>query len=217
MQNDRFGSAWVTKVRCPLAGEFFDRDPRVVSRELLGKVLVRREGRKLLAGRLVEVEAYLMDDPAAHSFAGLTARNSVLFGPPGLAYVYFIYGNHYCLNVSCLPDGIAGGILFRAVEPLVGIETMAQRRDIAVETPRDLKKLTSGPGRLAEAFGITRERDNAKNMTSRRSDLWLADDGFVPTRVVATPRIGITKAAEMLWRYVVAGNEFVSGPKAWGR
>jgi DNA-3-methyladenine glycosylase len=217
MQNDGLNAAWVTKVRCPLERDFFDRDPRIVSRELLGKVLVRREGRKLLVGRLVEVEAYLKDDPAAHSAAGLTARNSVLFGPPGLAYVYFIYGNHYCLNVSCLPDGTAGGILFRAVEPLAGIETMALRRDVAVTTQRDLRKLTSGPGRLAEAFGITRERDNAKDLTSGKSDLWLADDGFVPPKITATPRIGITKAADALWRYVVAGNEFVSGPRAWGR
>src|SRR5579864_667048 len=106
----------------PLPASFYDRDPRRVSRELLGKVLVRRDGRNLLLGRIVEVEAYLgRNDPAAHSFAGRTPRNAVLFGPPGYAYVYFIYGNHYCLNVSCMPDGVAGGILFRAVEPLLGI------------------------------------------------------------------------------------------------
>src|SRR6266568_2474777 len=157
---------WVTKVRRPLAREFFDRDPRVVSRELLGKVLVRREGRKLMAGRVVEVEAYLgMDDPAAHSASGRTVRNAVLFGPPGHVYVYFIYGNHYCLNVSCLPNGAAGGILFRALEPLLGIDVMALRRDVVIESPRDLRKLASGPGKLAEAFGITRERDNTKDMT----------------------------------------------------
>ncbi len=208
---------WVTKVRRPLAREFFDRDPRVVSRELLGKVLVRREGRKLMAGRVVEVEAYLgMDDPAAHSASGRTVRNAVLFGPPGHVYVYFIYGNHYCLNVSCLPNGAAGGILFRALEPLLGIDVMALRRDVVIESPRDLRKLASGPGKLAEAFGITRERDNTKDMTSARSDLWIADDGFRLPDVVATRRIGITKAAEMPLRYIVAGNPFVSGPKDFG-
>src|SRR5260221_283453 len=143
----------------PLPRSFYDRDPRRVGRDLLGKVLLRREGRRLLAGRIVEVEAYLGDDPAAHSFAGRTERNAVLWGPPGISYVYFIYGNHYCFNVSCLPDGEAGGVLFRAVEPLVGLEEMAQARGIVMQNQRDLRSLTSGPGRLAQAFGITRIRD----------------------------------------------------------
>jgi DNA-3-methyladenine glycosylase len=198
----------------PLGRAFFNRDSRIVGRELLGKLLVRREGRKKLVARVVEVEAYLgKDDPAAHSFGGPTPRNRVMFGPPGFAYVYFIYGNHYCLNVSCQPEGIAAAVLFRALEPLVGIDQMAVRRDITVETPRDLRLLTSGPGRMAEAFGVTRERDNGKDLTSIRSDLWLADDGFVPASTLATKRIGITKAADRPWRYVIAGNPFVSGPK----
>jgi DNA-3-methyladenine glycosylase len=134
-----------------------------------------------------------------------------------LVYVYFIYGNHYCLNVSCLPDGVAGGILFRALEPLMGIEEMALNRDVAIESPRDLKKLTTGPGRLAEAFAITRTRDNEKDLTSPRSDLWVADDGFVPSKIVATKRIGITKAAERPLRYIIAGNPYVSGPKSFAR
>ncbi len=101
---------------------FFNRDPRIVSRELLGKLIVRREGRKQLAGRIVEVEAYLgAGDLAAHAAAGHTARNAVLWGPPGHAYVYFIYGVHYCLNISCLPAGEAGCILIRALEPVSGI------------------------------------------------------------------------------------------------
>jgi DNA-3-methyladenine glycosylase len=196
-----------------LPRRFYDRDPRSVSRELLGKVLVRRNGRQILTGRIVEVEAYLgNDDPAAHAAAGRTARNDVLFGPPGHAYVYFIYGNHYCLNVSCLPDGIAGGILFRAAEPLEGIEEMAHARGVAINSPRDLKLLTSGPGRLAEAFGITRQRDNGKDLTSPDSDLFIADDGFRVSRVIVTQRIGITKAAALPLRYVIAGNSFVSGP-----
>jgi DNA-3-methyladenine glycosylase len=200
--------AWV-----PLARDFYDRDPRVVSRDLLGKVLVRREGRRRLLARIVEVEAYLgADDPAAHAAAGRTARNDVLFGPAGHAYIYFIYGNHYCLNVSCLPDGIAGGILFRALEPLEGVEEMAKARGIDVKSARDLRLFTSGPGRLAEAFGITRARDNGKDLTRAKSDLIIADDGFRVPHVVVTPRIGITKAAALPLRYLIAGNKFVSGP-----
>jgi DNA-3-methyladenine glycosylase len=197
-----------------LPRSFYDRDPREVSRDLLGKVLVRRVRKKFLAGRIVEVEAYLgTDDPAAHSASGRTARNAILFGPPGYAYVYFIYGNHYCLNVSCLPDGIAGGVLIRALEPLEGIEKMARFRDVEVNGPRDLRKLTTGPGRLAQAFGVTRERDNGKNLTDAASDLFIADDGYSPDRILITPRVGISKAAERPMRYLIAGNPFVSGPR----
>ncbi|HEV2728628.1 MAG TPA: DNA-3-methyladenine glycosylase [Terriglobales bacterium] len=164
--------------------------------------------------RIVEVEAYLgEDDPAAHAAAGKTLRNAVLFGPPGHSYVYFIYGNHYCFNVSCLPDGIAGGVLFRALEPLFGTKVMAQSRGIPVSTLSDLPLLTSGPGRLAEAFGITRERDNGKDITSAKSDLWISDTGYRPTRIVTTARIGITKAAKLPLRYLIAGNPYVSGPR----
>jgi DNA-3-methyladenine glycosylase len=194
---------------------FYDRDPRLVGPDLLGNILVRRQGKKLLTGRIVEVEAYLgADDPAAHASIGRTPRNAVLFGPPGHAYVYFIYGNHYCLNVSCLPDCVPGGVLFRALEPLKGTEEMFKLRGIAEDA--GLRRLTSGPGRLAAAFGITRERDNGKDMTSSRSDLYIADDGSEPPRVLITKRVGITKAAEMPLRYIVEGNRFVSGTKNVG-
>jgi DNA-3-methyladenine glycosylase len=203
------------KLRTPLPRDFYARDPRIVSRELLGKVLVRREGKKLLAGRIVEVEAYLgLNDPAAHSAAGRTLRNAVLFGPPGHSYVYFIYGNHYCFNVSCLPDGEAGGVLFRALEPLLGIKEMAWARGIFLDgrpsNTRDLRKLTSGPGRLAEAFGITRMRDNAKDLTGADSDLFITADSYPSPRVRNTVRIGITKAARRPLRFLIAGNEFIS-------
>lgn len=197
------------RVKHSLPRSFYDRDPRLVGPDLLGKILVRRQGRKLLTGRIVEVEAYLgADDPAAHSSSGRTKRNAVLFGPPGYAYVYFIYGNHYCLNVSCLPDGTPGGILFRALEPLEGISQMFKLREI--DKGSDLRRLTSGPGRMAAAFGITRERDNGKDLTDDKSDLYIADDGTPPPKVLITKRIGITKAAEMPLRYIVAGNKFVS-------
>jgi DNA-3-methyladenine glycosylase len=193
-----------------LSRSFYDRDPRLVGPDLLGKILVRKQGRKLLTGRIVEVEAYLgADDPAAHAFSGRTARNAIIFGPPGYAYVYFIYGNHYCLNVSCLPDGTPGGILFRALEPMSGMEEMFKLRGI--EADPDLRRLTRGPGRMAAAFGITRERDNGKDLTSSRSDLYIADDRSPPPQVLITKRIGITKAADMPLRYIVAGNRFVSG------
>jgi DNA-3-methyladenine glycosylase len=198
--------------------EFYDRDPRRVARALLGKLLVRRTAGGVLAGRIVETEAYLgKDDPAAHSAAGRTARNAVLFGPPGIAYVYFIYGNHYCLNVSCLPDGAAGGVLFRALEPVVGVEQMAEARgieltkDVALRKISELRKISSGPGRMAEALDVTRERDNGKSLVSSRSDLRIVDDGYRVRGVTVTPRIGIVKAAERPLRYFVTGNPFVSG------
>jgi DNA-3-methyladenine glycosylase len=167
----------------PLPREFFSRDPRTVSREVLGKVLVRKNRRNPLVARIVEVEAYLgADDAAAHAASGRTARNAVLFGPPGHAYIYFIYGNHYCLNVSCMPDGIPGCILVRALEPLEGMDEMATLRGITLDGTKNLKLLTRGPGRLAEAFGITREQDNGKDLTSAKSDLYIADDGAPPPR-----------------------------------
>ena len=197
-----------------LTPEFFDADPRKVARALLGKLLVRKTAKGILAGRVVETEAYLGEgDAAAHAAAGKTARNSVLFGPPGFVYVYFIYGNYFCLNVSCLPDGIPGGVLFRAMEPVAGIEAMVKSRGIVIAKESDLKRVSSGPGRMAEALGITRERDNGKNFASAKSDLQLVDDGYRVHRVIVTPRIGITKSVEEPLRYVIAGNRFVSGPK----
>jgi DNA-3-methyladenine glycosylase len=168
---------------------YLDR-PDLVAQKLLGKLLVR--GAKV--GRIVEVEAYFGEsDPASHSFPGKTARNAVLFGPPGHAYVYFIYGMHYCLNVSCEPEGRAGGVLFRALEPICG-----------------LKLSTSGPGRLCKAFGITRARDNDVDFTSPKSDLQIQDDGYSTNDILITPRIGITKEAARPARYLIAGNPYVS-------
>jgi DNA-3-methyladenine glycosylase len=195
----------------PLARAFFARDPRRVARSLLGKILVRQTKAVRLTARIVEVEAYLgAEDPAAHAASGRTARNAVLFGPPGYAYVYFIYGNHYCLNVSCEPDGQAGGILFRALEPLSGIDQMAKARGLTIRGTKDWPKLTSGPGRLCQAFGITRTRDNACDLTSPDSELWIGDDGYRARNIVITPRIGITKAASHPLRYLLVGNPFVS-------
>ncbi len=201
-----------------LTPEFFARDPRKVARALLGKLLVRRLRHRVLAGRLVEVEAYLgKGDPAAHAAAGLTPRNRVLFGPPGHAYVYFIYGNHFCLNVSCMPAGDAGCVLIRALQPLAGVEAMARHRRLALgdhPSPARLRLLATGPGRLAEALAITRPRDNDKDMTAASSDLVFMDDGYRPRKIATTPRIGITKAADEPLRYVIKGNQFVSGKRS---
>jgi DNA-3-methyladenine glycosylase len=208
----------------PLDRAFFARDTRRVARDLLGKVLVRRNDARqsnlssLLTARIVEVEAYLGEkDSAAHSAAGQTLRNAVLFGPPGYAYVYFIYGNHYCLNVSCELEGKAGGVLFRALEPLSGVEEMSRARGVDIHGPVDLPKLTSGPGKLSQAFGITRIRDNGCDLTSDTSSLWIGDDGYRTRGIRITARIGITKAVDQPLRYLLAGNPFVSGPKSTRR
>ena len=212
----RTNSGWSLADAGLLAPAFYARGALQVAPELLGKVLVRREGKEIRAGRIVELEAYLgIDDPAAHAYRGPTKRNEVLFGPAGRAYVYFIYGFHYCLNISCEPEGKAGSVLIRALEPVAGLDWMYAARDLAPRNGRvtELRLLTSGPGRLAEAFSITRERDNGKDLTSRRSDLQVVDDGWKPERIATTVRIGITKAAEDPLRYIVAGNPFVSGKK----
>lgn len=217
------GAAQAASVRLlnihPLPRAFFAREPRRVARDLIGKVLVRAadnsvEGSVPLTARIVEVEAYLGEkDPASHAYPGRTERNAVMFGPPGYAYVYFIYGNHYCLNVSCEQEGSAGAVLFRALEPITGIEKMAHARGVAISRPRDLTKLTSGPGRLAEAFGVTRVRDNGCDLTSAIGSLWIGDDSYRVRTIRVTPRIGITKAADKRLRYILAGNPFVSGRK----
>jgi DNA-3-methyladenine glycosylase len=194
---------------------FYLDPPDVVARKLLGKLLVRPG--EPMVGRIVEVEAYFGEsDPASHSFPGKTARNSVLFGPPGHAYVYFIYGMYFCLNVSCEPEGRAGGVLFRALEPICGLEAMAVARGMAGpgRSVKAVAALTSGPGRLCQAFGVTRERDNGADFTAPESDLQIQDDGFVAKKVLVTKRIGITKDAERAARYVLAGNPFVSGRRA---
>jgi DNA-3-methyladenine glycosylase len=202
----------------PLPRKFFERHPRIVARQLLGKVLVRRlpDG-TLLSGRLVETEAYLGregNDPAAHAYGGQTQRNAVLFGPPGHAYVYFTYGMHYCMNISCQPEGRAGCVLLRAVQPLEGVDIMAANRGMklaADASPSRLRLIAAGPGRLCQALCIVRELDNGKDLTQIKSDLFVTDDGYKVPRVIVTPRVGITRAVDLPLRFAIAGNRFVSG------
>jgi DNA-3-methyladenine glycosylase len=193
----------------PLPRSFFERNPRTVARALLGKVLVRRlETGERLAGRIVETEAYLgADDAAAHAAAGKTLRNAVLFGPAGHAYVYFTYGMHYCLNVSCEREGKAGCVLFRALEPLQGIETMARLRAIASGKRR---LIASGPARLCAALAIDRENANGVDMTSAGGSLYIADDAFRAGRIRTATRIGITKSPDLPLRFYLEANAFVS-------
>jgi DNA-3-methyladenine glycosylase len=197
----------------PLPAQFYIPDPREIAPQLLGKVLLRKRGHAVRAGRIVEVEAYLgTGDGAAHAAAGLTRRTSVIFGPPGRAYVYLNYGLHYCLNISCMPEGEAGCLLIRALEPLTGLAAMAKARGFAGKT-YDARLLCSGPARLCQALDITRERDNNLDMTSPASRLWVADDGYKIKKISITARIGITKSADLPLRYFIAENPFVSALK----
>jgi DNA-3-methyladenine glycosylase len=199
----------------------FEAPPERVARLLLGKILVRKTPeRKLIAGRIVEVEAYLgphrkTADPAAHTHRGPTPRNQVLFGPAGHAYVYFIYGMYSCMNVSCEREGRGGGVLIRALEPVAGLEQMARNRGLAPGVAA--RELTSGPGRLCQALGITRSADNGVDLLDPKSSLQLRDDGTRAGRVLVTARIGIRHAVELPLRFAVAGNGCVSGPKSMGR
>jgi DNA-3-methyladenine glycosylase len=185
-----------------LPRDFYIRSPEVVAQALLGKLLTHHRKGRELTGRIIEVEAYLgLTDPASHAFIGRSARNAVLFGPPGVAYVYFIYGMHYCLNVSCQPDGEPGGVLFRALTPLKGLTTMARLRGL----PKDAKPqlLTGGPGRLCEALGISREAQNGIDVTLPGSPLQIFDDGYNSGAIEITPRIGIRKAADRPLRFLI--------------
>ena len=178
--------------------DFFARSVHEVAPELVGATLLV-DG---VGGRIVEVEAYDHEDPAAHGFGGRTARNASMFGPPGHAYVYRSYGIHWCLNFVCEEEGVASAVLIRALEPTHGLEVMAERRGTGV--PR---LLAAGPGRLCEALGITREHDGAP---LDRPPFELRAGSEVP--IERGPRIGITKAADRPWRYAESGSKFLSRP-----
>ena len=201
-----------------LPRSFFAGPPDLVGPRLLGKLLaVRGRGRsRFLAGRIVEVEAYLgphsePPDPAAHSYRGPTPRNLVLFGPPGRAYVYAIYGRYFCMNITCEIDGLAGCLLLRALEPTLGLAQMAANRGL----PRNASPclLTSGPSRLCQALGLNRLGHNGLDVTSARSPVQVRDDGWVVPEALVTVRIGIRHAVERPLRFAVPGHACVSGAR----
>jgi DNA-3-methyladenine glycosylase len=184
-----------------LPASFYERDAEQVARDVLGKIVVH--GRT--AGRIVEVEAYLgLKDLAAHASRGLTARTRVLFGPPGHAYVYLIYGMYECLNLVSEPEGDAGCVLVRALEPVSGLERMRRRRPAA----RRVEDLCSGPGKLTLAMGITRAQNGAP---VTRGDLTVRAPAVPePIDIAVSPRIGITQCADWPLRFYIAGSRFVS-------
>jgi DNA-3-methyladenine glycosylase len=178
---------------------------------LLGAILVRDDGRERLAARIVETEAYLPEvDSASHAFGGPTARNRSMYLQRGHAYIYFIYGAYYCLNVASEDRGVGAAVLLRAAEPLEGLATMRRRR--GATRPIDL---TRGPGRLAQAFGLTRRQDGL-DLCSPRSPLWLAA-GTAPAEVGASVRIGLSRDVHRVLRFFERDSAFVSGPRALGR
>lgn len=194
---------------------FFEAPPEYVAPRLLGKVLVHRMGGALLAGRIVEAEAYLgphsdPPDPAAHSYRGPTPRNSVLFGPAGHAYVYAIYGRYFCMNISCEVEGKAGCVLLRALEPVAGADQMALNRGLSSGAAD--RELTCGPSRLCQALGLTRKEHDGLDLLDPRSPLQVRDDGFAVSEVLFTVRIGIKHAVDWPLRFVMRGHPCVSGP-----
>ena len=179
---------------------FFARDVRLVARELVGWTLLV-DG---VGGVIVETEAYGADDPASHAYGGRQARNATMFGPPGRLYVYRSYGIHWCANVVCARPGVGAAVLLRALEPTAGLDVMRARRGVD-----DERLLAAGPGRLTQALGITGADDG--------SDLGRPPFALEPTEaqveVVESTRVGITRAADLPWRYSLAGSRFVSRPR----
>jgi len=186
----------------PLPRGFYARSVLAVARDLLGHLLVHDGPGGRTVGRIVEVEAYRgADDPASHAYR-LTPRSRIMAGPPGVAYVYFTYGNHHCVNVVTGPPGVASAVLLRAIEPVDGIGLMARRRGTG-----DLRRLASGPGRLTQAMGISAGH-NGWDLT--RPPLFIADGRLRRRTIGRSPRIGIRRAADRPWRFFLRGSPYVS-------
>ncbi len=192
------------KNRQPLPREFYRRPTLEVARELLGTYLVRRHPRGTAAGMIVETEAYIgQDDPACHAARGYTPRTAVMFGPPGTAYIYFIYGMYYCLNAVTEPEGFPAAVLIRAVEPLIGTALMAERRGGV-----NHQNLTNGPGKLCQAFGLNKEQNG---LDLCRSDLMIYPGEIIAEQNICRgPRVGIRNGQEKPWRFWIANSRFVS-------
>jgi DNA-3-methyladenine glycosylase len=188
-----------------LPRDFFDRHPSLIGPDLLGCVLASTSGGALTAGRIVETEAYLgSDDLGSHAATrGITARNAVMYGPPGVAYVYFTYGNHHMINLVCEPEGVAGAVLIRALEPLVGLDVMTARRH-----GRSLLELCSGPGKLAAALGIDLT-DNGVVLGTGRLSVYDGDRSALG-EVAVSGRVGLSVGHELELRYYLKDSPFVS-------
>ena len=182
-----------------LRRSFFARPVLEVAPELIGATLLVNG----VGGRIVEVEAYHHTEPAAHSFTGMTDRNAVMFGPPGYVYVYRSYGIHWCLNFVCEPDGSASAVLIRALEPLSGIAAMRRRRGLG-----EARALCSGPGKLCEALAVTRRHNG---LPLDRTPFEVRARTASP-EIAVGPRIGITKAVDVPWRFGLKGSKFLSKP-----
>jgi DNA-3-methyladenine glycosylase len=191
-----------------LPRSFYDRDTEIVARELLGSVLESKTDDGIASGIIVETEAYVGEhDAACHAAAGLTRRTEPLYGPPGIAYVYFIYGVHWCINAVTRAEGLPSAVLIRALEPLTGLNVMRKRRPRA----RADRDLTNGPGKLCSALGID---GRVNGLPLQRHPVTIrAGAGVADRDVEITPRIGITRAADWPLRYLVKDNAFVSRPR----
>jgi DNA-3-methyladenine glycosylase len=190
----------------PLPAAFYARDTELVARDLLGAVLECTVRGTRCRGRIVETEAYTgEEDLACHAAAGRTARTEVLYGPPGRAYVYLIYGMHWCVNAVTRAAGLPSAVLIRAVEPVEGIGAMRRRRGA-----RPDRELTNGPAKLCDAFGITGPRFHGVSLISSALRI-LAGDAIAGSDVAVTPRIGISKAADEPLRWIVRSSAYVSG------
>lgn len=186
-----------------LKREFYNRPTLKVAKDLLGKYLVVKKGRKILSGKIVETEAYIgSDDPACHAFKGMTPRNEVMFGPPGHAYIYFTYGMYHCLNLVTEKDGYPAAVLIRAVEPVQGTEFMMKKRGT-----KNLQNLTSGPGKLCQALCLDRSLSGADLCSGK---IWLEDRGEKVKKIKPASRIGVTEGKDKKWRFYIYNNEFVS-------
>ncbi len=194
----------------PLSRDSLPGDTAGLARFLIGKLVLRALPEGLASGRIVETEAYLTGDEASHTFRGMTARNKVMFGPPGYAYVYLAYGVSFMLNVSSGPEGVGEGVLIRAAEPFSGLNAMRRYRGEVPE--RDLLR---GPGRLAKALDIGRGLNGTDLCAA--GPLWLASDGHEPQDVGVSVRIGISRDAHRPLRFFMKGSPYVSGPAALNR
>lgn len=185
-----------------LKRSFYERNTAIVAKQLLGKVLAHKTSKGICKGKIVETEAYFgSKDPASHAWK-ITPRSKIMLGMPGMAYVYFTYGNHFMFNVVTERKGKAGAVLIRAVEPIKGIKLMQKRRGI-----KDVRNLCRGPGRLTKAFGITKVQNGLDLI---KSDLYIETGPKGKLQIVRTKRIGIKRGKEKLLRFYIKGNEFVS-------